>query len=268
MKRLLLPILILIGITGFAQTNPSYRSVLYKLQGNDSSATNSGIGTYVEGKLFFNPVSKHLRLYKNGAFVTIAEGSSGSAPSELLNEYFNGTGAQTAFVLSQAGTVYQVEVAGQVMQPSTDYSVAGQTVTLTFAPAVGQTIGIYYFTDAAFASVARQYGAACSDLTTALTTGTNKAFLPFPQSFTITSVRAELLTAQSSGTILTVDINKNGTTILSTKLTIDNNETTSLTATTPAVISNTAIANDDRITFDIDAVGLGGLGLIVWIIGY
>ena len=108
----------------------------------------------------------------------------------------------------------------------------------------------------------------CSDLTTAITTGTTKAYFRSPLAFTITDVRASLLTAQTSGNIFTVDINESGTSILSTKLTIDNTEKTSVTAATPAVISDTAIANDAEITIDVDQVGSGtAAGLIVTLIG-
>jgi hypothetical protein len=109
---------------------------------------------------------------------------------------------------------------------------------------------------------------ACSDLTTALTTGTTKAYFRAPYAFTLTAVRASLGTAQTSGSIFTVDINEGGSTILSTKLTIDNTEKTSTTAATAAVISDTAIADDAEITVDIDQIGDGtAKGLIVTLIG-
>ena len=109
---------------------------------------------------------------------------------------------------------------------------------------------------------------AASDETTALTTGTAKVTFRMPYAFTLTSVRASLTTAQTSGSIFTVDINDSGTTILSTKLTIDNTEKTSTTAATAAVISDTALADDAEITIDIDQVGDGtAKGLKVVLIG-
>jgi hypothetical protein len=109
---------------------------------------------------------------------------------------------------------------------------------------------------------------AASDETTALTTGTAKVTFRMPYAFTLTSVRASLTTAQTSGTIFTVDINESGTTILSTKLTIDNTEKTSTTAATQPVISDTALADDAEITIDIDQVGNGtAKGLKVVLIG-
>ena len=109
---------------------------------------------------------------------------------------------------------------------------------------------------------------AASDETTALTTGTAKVTFRMPHAMTLTSVRASLTTAQASGSIFTVDINEGGASILSTKLTIDNTEKTSTTAATPAVISDTALADDAEITIDIDQIGNGtATGLKLTLIG-
>jgi hypothetical protein len=109
---------------------------------------------------------------------------------------------------------------------------------------------------------------AASDETTALTTGTAKVTFRMPHAMTLTSVRASLTTAQASGSIFTVDINESGTSILSTKLTIDNTEKTSTTAAIPAVISDTALADDAEITIDIDQIGDGtATGLKLTLIG-
>ena len=107
-----------------------------------------------------------------------------------------------------------------------------------------------------------------SDETTDLTVGTGKAEFRFPYAFTITAVRASVTTAPTGSTI-TVDINEAGVSILSTKLTIDATEKTSTTAATPAVISDSSIADDGVITFDIDQIGatVAGAGLKVAIIG-
>ena len=109
---------------------------------------------------------------------------------------------------------------------------------------------------------------AASDESTALTTGTSKITFRMPYAFTLTAVRASLTTAQTSGSIFTVDINDSGTTILSTKLTIDNTEKTSTTAATAPVISDTSLADDAEITIDIDQVGDGtAKGLKITLIG-
>lgn len=112
---------------------------------------------------------------------------------------------------------------------------------------------------------------ACSDETSALTTGANKVrFInPYSTAFIVEAVVASLNTAQTSGSIFTVDINENGASILSTKLTIDNGEKTSGTAAAPPVISDNSIAPYAEIEVDIDQVGDGtAAGLKVYIIGH
>lgn len=123
--------------------------------------------------------------------------------------------------------------------------------------------------DATWAQVTESLIIAVSDEITALTTGTAKVTFRMPYAFTLTAVRASLTTAQASGSIFTVDINEAGSTILSTKLTIDNTEKTSTTASAAAVISDTALADDAEITIDIDQIGDGtAKGLKVYLIGY
>lgn len=109
---------------------------------------------------------------------------------------------------------------------------------------------------------------AVSDESTALTTGTAKITFRMPYAMTLTSVRASLSTAQTSGSVFTVDINESGSSVLSTKLTIDNTEKTSTTASTAPVISDSNLADDAEITIDIDQVGDGtAKGLKITLIG-
>jgi hypothetical protein len=85
---------------------------------------------------------------------------------------------------------------------------------------------------------------------------------------TLTSVRASLTTAQASGSIFTVDINQSGSSVLGTKLTIDNTEKTSTTAATAATITTSALTDDSEITIDIDQIGNGtATGLKITLIG-
>ena len=110
---------------------------------------------------------------------------------------------------------------------------------------------------------------ALSDETTDLTTGTAKASFNMPFAMTLTGVKANCTTAPVGSTII-VDINEAGSTILSTKLSIDASETTSTSAASAAVISDSALANDALITFDIDQIGssTAGKGLKVTLYGY
>jgi hypothetical protein len=130
------------------------------------------------------------------------------------------------------------------------------------------TLGLVIGTDVATPTEAKTevLMVALGDETTDITTGNAKVTMRMPFAMTLTAVRASLATASSSGTP-TVDINEGGSTILSTKLTIDANEKTSTTAATPAVISDSALADDAEITFDIDVAGTGAKGLKVTLIG-
>ena len=102
---------------------------------------------------------------------------------------------------------------------------------------------------------------ALSDETTVITTGTAKLTFRMPFAAQLTKIpRASLTNASTSGNP-TVDINKNGASILSTKLSIDANEKTSVTAAIAAVLSSSSIADDDELTFDIDTAGTGAKGL-------
>ncbi len=109
---------------------------------------------------------------------------------------------------------------------------------------------------------------ACSDETTAITTGTAKVTFRMPYPFTVTAVRASVTTAPTGATIL-IDINEAGASILSTKLMIDATEKTSTTAATPYVLSDTSLADDAEITIDFDQVGstIAGAGVKVYLIG-
>lgn len=109
---------------------------------------------------------------------------------------------------------------------------------------------------------------AVSDETTDLTTGTAKVTFRMPFAMTLSDVRASVTTAPT-GAALIVDINEGGTTILSTKLSIDAGEKTSTTAATPPVISDTALADDAEITIDIDQIGstAAGAGLKIQLHG-
>jgi hypothetical protein len=90
-----------------------------------------------------------------------------------------------------------------------------------------------------------------------------------PHGMTLNAIRASLSTAQTSGATATIDVNKNGTSIMTTtKITIDNNEKTSVTAAIQPVLTTTALASDDEITIDIDQLGdLTAKGLKVTLLG-
>jgi hypothetical protein len=99
-----------------------------------------------------------------------------------------------------------------------------------------------------------------SDNITNLTVGTTKEYFDMPFDATLTSVFLSLLFVQTGGSLLTVDINRGGTSILSTKLTISNNALNSSSAIAqPVFVTPTiTLSKYDRLTFDIDNIGTVG----------
>lgn len=111
-----------------------------------------------------------------------------------------------------------------------------------------------------------------SDETSALTVGNAKVTFRAPYAFTLTGVRGSLNVAQTSGSLVTVDIKRwNGSsfvTILSTLLTFDNGERTTVTAATAPVLSYTNIVDDEELRIDVTQVGDGtAKGLKITLLG-
>jgi len=114
-------------------------------------------------------------------------------------------------------------------------------------------------------------GIAISDEATALTTGL-KATFRMPFAFTLNAGNAGLrlgVTTAPTGATIIVDVKESGTTILSTKLSINTTEKTSVTASSQVVISDTSLADDAEITIHIDQVGstIAGAGAKIYLIG-
>lgn len=115
-----------------------------------------------------------------------------------------------------------------------------------------------------------EYIVACSDESSSLTAGTAKVTFRSPINFRLTGVSASLNIAPSGSNII-VDINNNGNSVLSTKLSIDTTEKTSLTAASTAVIDTNYrdFTKDSEITIDIDQIGsqFAGVGLKTTLLG-
>lgn len=108
-----------------------------------------------------------------------------------------------------------------------------------------------------------------------ITSGAGKDSLVLPYGLLLDTVAnggiyATLSVAQAAGVVLTVDVNRNGTSILSTRLTFDNNERSTLTAAIPPVLvaGGEILAKGDEITIDVDQVGTAlAKGLRVYLVG-
>lgn len=111
----------------------------------------------------------------------------------------------------------------------------------------------------------------CSDhATTNIAVASDVYRFQVPYGLLLGEVRVTLNVAQASGTVLTVDVKQNGTSIFTTKVTLDNNEKTSKTAAAPYVLVNptTILADGDLISVDVTQVGTpGARGLEVQLIG-
>ena len=109
---------------------------------------------------------------------------------------------------------------------------------------------------------------ACSDETTALAVATSVITFRMPYAMTLTDIRASVGTAPTGSTII-LGVNQGGVSILSTDVSIDISEKTSVTAAVQPVISTSALTDDAEITVDIDAIGstIAGTGLKVTLIG-
>lgn len=112
---------------------------------------------------------------------------------------------------------------------------------------------------ATFAGITNVWRGALSDMTTALTTGTNRNYWIPKDACTVKYVRANVATVSSSG-LPTFDILEGATSILSTLITIDANERSSDTAATPAVISDSAIAAGAYVNISQTVAGTAAAG--------
>jgi len=133
--------------------------------------------------------------------------------------------------------------------------------------------GLPAWASAGHVTQSRALEVACSDETTALTTGTAKITFRMPFAMTLNAgeagVRASLTGAGSTSGTTTVDINEGGSTILSTKCTIDDGDLTSVGASSAVVVSDVNLADNASITVDVDAVSGGAdeTGLKLQLIG-
>lgn len=253
-----------------------------KLKEGDISLIIDGLGTSDQGAILFRgegywgilpPGDAGYVLTTNGAGEDPEWSPAGSGdvvgPAGATDGgivLFNGT---TGKVI-KAGTLTQLlDLVGSAAQGDILYRNGSDWVRLA-----ASTAGFHLQTNGAsnnptWEAPIQCIAVACSDETTALTTGNGKITFRMPYKFTLTAVRASLTTAQTSGSTFTVDINESGSTILSTKLTIDNTEKTSTTAATAPVISDAVLADDAEMSVDLDQIGDGtAKGLKVYLIGY
>lgn len=138
--------------------------------------------------------------------------------------------------------------------------------------ALGRSVIAAASTQAARTALAISYpydlAIACSDETTDIAAGNNVVRMRAPRAFTCSKIWASLNTASSSGGPVTIDVEKNGVSVFTTTITIDDTELTSLDAAVQPVLNGTlTFAEGDLIGIDIVADGTGADGLKVYLVG-
>lgn len=152
---------------------------------------------------------------------------------------------------------------------TSSWALKTQTASFSYASVTSDfSITSTYCDTASYATRHENFGFALSDSGSDLFVQTYRESFRMPWAGTLTKVRSNLMyTSSNTGVVL--DINKNGTSVLSTKLWINPGQLTSVTATTQSVIvpASSSFADDDLVSFDIDQVGSGttGKGLKVYL---
>ncbi len=111
---------------------------------------------------------------------------------------------------------------------------------------------------------------ACSDETSDLETGDDKAQIRLPFQFELTDITANVNTAPV-GSAIHIMVQEDGSDIMSGNgIEIDVTETTSETATTQPTITDSTLAANSIISIDLDQIGssTAGTGLKINLIGY
>lgn len=102
------------------------------------------------------------------------------------------------------------------------------------------------------------FGIAASDETTAFGVLNNAVVYIAPQDMTITDISASLTTPQTGGSLVTVDVLKNGTSLMTTnKLLFDNGEYSTITSVNPPALTTTSLTKGDLLSIDITQIGDG-----------
>jgi hypothetical protein len=193
-----------------------------------------------------------------------------SSTSNLFIRYDDGTSVQWVQISGPTGSPGPQGPAGPVGAAGAD-GASGDPGATGATGATGPA-GATGATGPAGAGTPGYLRWACGDETTPIALGNAKITDRMPYAFTATGIRASLNTPQASGSLFTVDFKWwNGSafvTALSTLITIDNVEMTSVSAATQPVLSKTSFADDDLIRIDVTQIGDGtACGLKVTLLG-
>jgi len=208
----------------------------------------------------------------NATTITQAEAEAGSATTRrafTAQRVFQAVAAWWAATATATGRAVLTAADAAAARTAIGAGTSSLAISSTAPQPLGATAAAGSSTDAARSDHAHQrdadvYKVPVGDESTALTDGANKVRFRADFTGTLIDVRAGVNTAPT-GSALIVDINKNGVSMLGTKLSIDASETSSKTAASAATITTTSITDDDEISIDIDQKGatVAGAGLKV-----
>ena len=210
---------------------PGYLAT-YVATTNGAFPTVNGVAPFVNMKIL---VKDQADATKNGDYVMLAIGSASTKWKLRRISY------DVSQLYPRLWAVYQGTSKGLLYQQDT------KTLTNLLIGITGSivfTSGIQTQLDARVFKNAFPYhdSFVISDLTTAITAVVFDYKMMLKFAVTITSFVIDLQTAQTSGSILTFNILKNGVTVLSTLATIDNTEKSTLTSATPLVINTGSVS--------------------------
>jgi hypothetical protein len=104
---------------------------------------------------------------------------------------------------------------------------------------------------------------ALSDEKSTIVAGLGKIKFIAPFNMLLTRLPKVYLATAATAGVTTVDVLKNGVSILSTPITVDYTNKSSVTAAVPAVIATNTFSEDDEIACDLDTLGTGAMGVKV-----
>ena len=223
----------------------------------DLNASDDGLELETKGQIHTYSTENTALDVGTDGYILSADSTEGTGLKYIAN-------TDAGLTLGSKGDIHTRSASNQA-------ALAVGTNNYVLTAASGETTGLVW-TDPASVKTTVALVIACGDETTATTTGQKISFrMPYAMTLNagIAGVTGSLVTAGTGVNLLTVDINEGGSTILSTKLTFDATETTTTSAATPVVISDTALAADSVITIDVDQLDSGGVaaGLKISLIG-
>lgn len=114
------------------------------LNGRGTTATKNAL-TAVEGMQFYDTTLSDLQVYDGAAWVSAGAGGGATEIQEVPSGAIDGT--NNTFTLSQTpvgNASVKVYLDGLFQRQGIDYSISGATITMTVAPAIGQTLDANY----------------------------------------------------------------------------------------------------------------------------